>query len=74
MATTKYTIHKVGTPRIQRGKYGGIAPAGEWWHGTGWGDSNNALVLSPTNAEWVEMLPPNGEWVEIYINEDIKGE
>jgi hypothetical protein len=71
MATTKYTIHKVGTPRIQRGKYGGIAPAGEWWHGTGWGDSDNATTFDTNTAD---LLPTNGEWVEIYINEDIKGE
>ena len=69
MATTKYTIHEIGTPRIQRGKHGGIAPAGSWWHGTGWGDSDNATVFD-TNAE---PLPANGEWVEIYVNEDIEG-
>jgi hypothetical protein len=70
MATTKYTIHKVGTPRYKRGKYGGIAPAGEWWHGTGWGDSTNALVFDTQEGMHVH----NGEWVEIYVNEDIKGE
>jgi hypothetical protein len=70
MATTKYTIHKVGTPRYKRGKYGGIAPAGEWWHGTGWGDSDNATVFDTKEVMHVH----NGEWVEIYVNEDIKGE
>ena len=70
MATTKYTIHKVGTPRIQRRKEGGIEPAGEWWHGTGWGDSDNATVFD-TNS--MHLMPvPDGEWVEIYVNEDVE--
>lgn len=71
MATTKYTIHKAGTPRLQRGKYGGIAPAGEWWHGTGWGDSTNATTFDSTHEI---DLPVEGEWVEIYLNETTEGE
>jgi hypothetical protein len=72
MATTKYIIHKVGTPRLQRGKYGGIAPAGLWWHGTGWGDSENAQVWETDNT--CRMPVHNGEWVEIYVNEEVEGE
>jgi hypothetical protein len=70
MATTKYTIHKVGTPRIQRRKEGGIEPAGLWWQGTGWGDSDNATMFNTNTAD---TLPPHGEWVEVYVNEEVGG-
>jgi hypothetical protein len=63
----KYIIHKIGTPKIKRTANGGIAPAGLWWDGTGWGEGENATPIVRLNGS---DLPDGGEWVSIYVNED----
>lgn len=62
-----YTIHKTGTPRLANVN-GKLMSAGLWWNGTGWGDSDNAMVFDTDNTS--RMPVHNGEWVEIYVNED----
>ena len=63
----RYLIHRIGTPRF-RNDGGKLAPAGKWWHGTGWGDSTNALVIDRLNGS---VLPDGGEWVETYVNVEV---
>lgn len=64
-----YTIHKVGTPKLANHN-GRLVSAGKWWHGTGWGDSDNTAIYdSPHEVD----LPKQGEWVEIYLNETTEG-
>jgi hypothetical protein len=65
---TRYLIHQVGTPKIQRGPYGSIRPAGLWWQDTRpncgqWVEKQQATTYPTTRAS----LPDGGEWVEIYI-------
>jgi hypothetical protein len=64
---TRYLIHMIGTPKIERGPHGSIRPAGLWWNNQdGWGDRDSATVF-PHNGPDTLDLPIDGEWVATYI-------
>jgi hypothetical protein len=64
MALEKYTIHKVGTPKLALPNTNSYW-ASEWWNGTGWGHKSYAVVYHDTTTP----LPKWGEWVTIYVEE-----
>jgi len=66
----RYAIHKIGTPQF-RNVNGKLTPSGKWWHGTGWGDNTNALLIERLNGS---LLPEGGEWVAVFLNVSVNGE
>ena len=67
MATTKYVIHKIGTPKLACPNTERYWDS-EWWSNEyGWAFKSDATVYEDTN--W--NLPLDGEWVEIYVNEPV---
>ena len=64
----KYTIHKIGTPKIALRNHWTEFESEYWNNEYGWTFKSNATVFEDKN--W--NLPLEGEWVEIYINEPVE--
>lgn len=70
MATTKYIIHKKGTPKLALPNTVGYWSS-EWWNNQdGWGHKSTATVFETTDYN----LPFDGQWIEIYVNETTEGQ
>jgi hypothetical protein len=67
MTTTKYTIHRIGTPKLAFPSHYWYHES-EWWNNEdGWGHKSTATVFDTKDYN----LPLEGEWVEIYVNEPV---
>ncbi len=65
----KYTIHRIGTPKLAFPNTEGYW-ASEWWsNDDGWGHKSTATVFDSTDTN----LPLDGEWVTIYVDEPAYG-
>jgi hypothetical protein len=66
MATTKYMIHKIGTPRLAFPNTIGYHTS-EWWNNEdGWGHKSTGYVFDTNEYN----LPLDGEWVEIIVGDE----
>lgn len=62
----KYTIHRIGTPKIALKNHWSYEASEYWNNEDGWGHKSNLTVFEHKDYN----LPLEGEWVEIYVNED----
>jgi hypothetical protein len=62
----KYTIHRVGTPKLAFPNHPSYWESEYWNNNDGWGHKSTATVFENKESN----LPLDGEWVEIYVNED----
>ena len=66
----KYTIHKIGTPKIALKNHWSEFESEYWNNEDGWGHKQTATVFENNNYN----LPEDGEWVEIYVNEPVEAQ
>lgn len=66
----KYTIHRVGTPKIALINHWTYDMSEYWNKERGWSHKSLSTVYEDKDNE----LPDEGEWVEIYINEPVRNE
>jgi hypothetical protein len=63
----KYTIHRIGTPKLAFPNHPSYWESEYWNNDNGWGHKSTATVFENKESN----LPLDGEWVEIYINEPV---
>jgi hypothetical protein len=63
----KYTIHRIGTPKLAFPNHPSYWESEYWNNDDGWGHKSTATVFENKESN----LPLDGEWVEIYINEPV---
>jgi hypothetical protein len=63
----KYTIHKLGTPKMAFPNHPSYWESEYWNDEDGWGHKSTATTYEDEN----KLLPLEGEWVEIYVNEAV---
>ena len=67
----KYTIHKIGTPKIALKNHWTYWESEYWNLKDGWGHKSTADVFDQELKDHFN-LPLDGEWVEIYVNEPVE--
>jgi hypothetical protein len=64
---TKYTIHKLGTPKMAFPNHSSYWESEYWNNENGWGHKSTATIFEHKDFN----LPIDGEWVEIYTEEKV---
>lgn len=67
----KYTIHRIGTPKISLPNHWTEFESEYWSNEDGWGFKSTATVFTEEEKNTLN-LPMEGEWVEIYVNEPLE--
>ena len=65
----KYTIHRIGTPKMAWPNHWTYFASEYWSNDNGWGHKSTATIFEDNDLN----LPDEGEWVEIYVNEPVGG-
>lgn len=64
----KYTIHRLGTPKMAFPNHPSYYESEYWNNENGWGHKSTSTVFDHNDYN----LPVEGEWVEIYVNEPME--